>query len=288
MQEGDIQIKGYPLRLPLDVLLVFTANPEDYTARGKIITPLKDRIGVEIRTHYPSTLEEGMTITQQEAWVGRDSGRKIEVPAYLREVVEEIAFQARDDKRVDRRSGVSQRLPITTLESVVSNAEQRATRVGEKNSSARVADIYAALPAITGKLELEYEGELKGADTIARELIRTAVGRVFSKHFPEVNFQPVIQWFELGGELKLPELATTAERCQQLSKIQGLMEHIGRLGVTDRKDAGGVAGAAEMILEGLWAHRRIGRSEERGYFAEKPRQPEPRETPSRSPRRQYN
>src|SRR6266404_5822859 len=274
--------------VPRDVLLVFTANPEDYTARGKIITPLKDRIGAEIRTHYPSTLDEGMTITQQEAWVARDSGRKIEVPAYLREVVEEIAFQARDDKRVDRRSGVSQRLPITTLESVVSNAEQRATRVGEKNSFARVADIYAALPAITGKLELEYEGELKGADTIARELIRTAVGRVFSKHFPEVSFQPVIQWFELGGELKLPELASTAERCQQLSKIQGLLEHIARLGVNDRKDAGAVAGAAEMILEGLWAHRRIGRSEERGYFAEKPRQPEPRETPSRSPRRQYN
>jgi magnesium chelatase subunit I len=288
MQEGDIQIKGYPLRLPLDVLLVFTANPEDYTARGKIITPLKDRIGAEIRTHYPSTLDEGMTITQQEAWVARDSGRKIDVPSYLREVVEEIAFQARDDKRVDRRSGVSQRLPITTLESVVSNAEQRATRVGEKNSFARVADIYAALPAITGKLELEYEGELKGADTIARELIRTAVGRVFSKHFPEVSFQPVIQWFELGGELKLPELATTAERCQQLSKIQGLLEHIARLGVTDRKDAGAVAGAAEMILEGLWAHRRIGRSEERGYFAEKPRQPEPRETVNRPPRRQYN
>ncbi|HLZ92440.1 MAG TPA: hypothetical protein VKQ28_12040 [Candidatus Acidoferrum sp.] len=288
MQEGDIQIKGYPLRLPLDVLLVFTANPEDYTARGKIITPLKDRIGAEIRTHYPSTLEEGMTITQQEAWVARDSARKMEVPAYLREIVEEIAFQAREDKRVDRRSGVSQRLPITTLESVVSNAEQRATRVGEKNSFARVADIYAALPAITGKLELEYEGELKGADTIARELIRTAVGRVFSKHFPEVNFQPVIQWFELGGELKLPELASTAERCQQLSKIQGILEHVSRLGVTDRKDAGAVAAAAEMILEGLWAHRRIGRSEERGYFAEKPRQPEPRESQNRPPRRQYN
>src|ERR1700693_5809690 len=223
MQEGDIQIKGYPLRLPLDVLLVFTANPEDYTARGKIITPLKDRIGAEIRTHYPSTVAEGMAITRQEAWVGRDSGRRIDVPDYLREVIEEMAFQARADKRVARRSGVSQRLPITTLESVVSNAEQRATRTGEKSAVARVADIYAALPAITGKLELEYEGELKGADTIARELIRTAVGRVFSKHFQEANFQPVIQWFELGGELKLPELATTADRCQQLSRIQGLL-----------------------------------------------------------------
>jgi magnesium chelatase subunit I len=288
MQEGDIQIKGYPLRLPLDVLLVFTANPEDYTARGKIITPLKDRIGAEIRTHYPSSVAEGMTITHQEAWVGRDAGRKIEVPEYLREVVEEIAFQAREDKRVDRRSGVSQRLPITTLESVVSNAEQRAVRTGEKTGVARVADLYAALPAITGKLELEYEGELKGADTIARELIRTAVGRVFSKRFPEVSFQPVTQWFELGGELKLPELATTAERCRQLSSIQGVLEHIDRLGVTDRKDAGAVAAAAEMILEGLWAHRRIGRSEERGYFAEKPRPQESRETPQGRPRRQFN
>jgi magnesium chelatase subunit I len=161
-------------------------------------------------------------------------------------------------------------------------------RIGEKTGVARVADIYAALPAITGKLELEYEGELKGADTIARELIRTAVGRVFSKHFPEVSFQPVIQWFELGGELKLPELATTAERCRQLSNIQGVLEHIGRLGVNDRKESGAVAAAAEMILEGLWAHRRIGRSEERGYYAEKPRQPEQRETPPNRPRRQFN
>jgi magnesium chelatase subunit I len=288
MQEGDIQIKGYPLRLPLDVLLVFTANPEDYTARGKIITPLKDRIGAEVRTHYPATIEEGMTITAQEAWVGRDSGKKIEVPQYLRQVVEEIAFQAREDKRVDRRSGVSQRLPITTLESLISSAEQRAARTGEKSVVARVADVYAALPAITGKLELEYEGELKGADTIARELIRTAVGRVFSKHFTDVNFQPVIQWFELGGELKLPELTTTGERHQQLSKIHGLMEHVGKLGVQDRKDAGHAAAAAEMILEGLWAHRRIGRSEERGYYAEKPRVTEPRETPGRPPRRQFN
>jgi magnesium chelatase subunit I len=291
MQEGDIQIKGYPLRLPLDVLLVFTANPEDYTARGKIITPLKDRIGAEIRTHYASTLEEGMTITQQEAWVARDSARKVDVPPYLRQVIEEIAFQAREDKRVDRRSGVSQRLPITTLESVVSSAEQRAARTGEKSVVARVADVYAALPAITGKMELEYEGELKGADTIARELIRTAVGRVFSKHFSDVNFQSVIQWFELGGELKLPDLASTSQRFQQLSRIQGLMEHVGHLGVQDRKDAGASSAAAEMILEGLWAHRRIGRSEERGFYAEKPRQPEPRdprEGVPRPPRRQFN
>jgi magnesium chelatase subunit I len=288
MQEGDIQIKGYPLRLPLDVLLVFTANPEDYTARGKIITPLKDRIGAEVRTHYPSTVDEGIAITKQEAWVARDPSRTVDVPGYLRETVEEIAFQAREDKRVDRRSGVSQRLPITTLESVVSNAEQRAVRAHEKNAVARVADIYAALPAITGKLELEYEGELKGGDTIARELIRAAVGKVFSKYFGDVNFQPVVQWFELGGELKLPENATTSERYRQLAGIQGLVEHVGKLGVSDRKDAGAVVAAAEMILEGLWAHRRISRTEERGYFAEKQRQQETRETPNRPPRRNFN
>ena len=287
MQEGDIQIKGYPLRLPLDVLLVFSANPEDYTARGKIITPLKDRIGAEIRTHYPASVEEGMTITNQEAWTARDAGINVEVPDYLREVVEEIAFQAREDKRVDRRSGVSQRLPISTMESLVSSAEQHSARVGEKCSVARIADLYAALPSITGKMELEYEGELKGAEVIARELIRTAIGRVFSKHFPDVSFQPVVQWFENGGELKIPDLITTSQRCQQLCKVQGLMDNIGKLGASNRKDEGHAAAAAEMILEGLWAHRRIGRSEERGFYAEKQRQPEPRESVSR-PRRNYN
>src|ERR1700688_4737571 len=287
MQEGDIQIKGYPLRLPLDVLLVFSANPEDYTARGKIITPLKDRIGAEIRTHYPSTVEEGIAITTQEAWTARDSGISVEVPDYLREVVEEIAFQAREDKRVDRRSGVSQRLPISTLESLVSSTEQHAARASERHAVARVADLYAALPSITGKMELEYEGELKGAEVIARELIRTAVGRVFTKYFGEVNFQPVIQWFELGGELKIPDLISTAQRHQQLAKVQGLMEHVAKLGVTNRKDEAHAAAAAEMILEGLWAHRRIGRSEERGFYAEKQRAPEPRESVTR-PRRNYN
>ena len=290
MQEGDIQIKGYPLRLPLDVLLVFTANPEDYTARGKIITPLKDRLGAEVRTHYPTSIQEGMTITGQEAWIERDSDIKVEVPDYLREVIEEIAFQAREDKRVDRRSGVSQRLPISTLESVVSSAEQRAARIGEASAVARVADIYAAIPAVTGKLELEYEGELKGAETIARELIRSAIGRVFSKHFSEISFQPVIQWFEAGGELKIPDLASTSQRYQQLAKIQCLLDHAARLGVANRKEEAAAAAAGEMILEGLWAHRRIGRSEERGFYADKPhRPPEPREreNPNR-PRRNYN
>src|SRR5450631_2604185 len=182
MQEGDVQIKGYPIRLPLDVALVFSANPEDYTARGKIITPLKDRIGSEIRTHYPATVEEGIAITEQEAWTRRPlqgqeqrDGSRLHIPKYVQEVIERIAFAARDDKKIDKRSGVSQRLPISAIENVVSNAERRALNHQEKFIVPRVSDIYAALPAITGKLELEYEGEMKGADQVSRELIRTAV-----------------------------------------------------------------------------------------------------------------
>src|SRR5947208_4257819 len=186
MQEGDVQIKGYPIRLPLDVGLVFTANPEDYTARGKIITPLKDRIGSEVRTHYPATVDEGIAITTQEAWIQRD-GMRLHVPKYIHEVIERIAFVAREDKKIDKRSGVSQRLPISATENVISNAERRALAHQENVIVPRISDIYAALPAITGKLELEYEGEMKGADFVSRELIRTAVAKAFDTHLHGVN-----------------------------------------------------------------------------------------------------
>jgi magnesium chelatase subunit I len=278
--------------MALDVLLVFTANPEDYTARGKIITPLKDRIGSEIRTHYPATIAEGMSITAQESWTQRDGKRRIEMPAYIREIVEEVAFQARDDKRVDRRSGVSQRLPISTLENVLSSAEQRAVRSRDSAVVARVADIYAAIPAMTGKFELEYEGEMRGAENIARELIRAAVGKTFTKYFANVNFQPVVQWFEMGGELKVPANASSSELLGQLKKIQGLFDHLEALNVHSKDDAAIQTSAAEFILEGLWAHKRISRSEERGYFAEARKTPEPQNprepTGGRRPQRQFN
>src|SRR4051812_29169839 len=182
MQEGDVQIKGYPVRLPLDIALIFSANPEDYTARGKIITPLKDRIGSEIRTHYPATVEEGIAITAQEAWTRRN-GNKMHLPQYVQQVIERIAFAARDDKKIDKRSGVSQRLPISAMENVISNAERRAIRNREKLVVPRISDIYAALPAITGKLELEYEGEMKGADFVGRELIRAAIAKTYDEYF---------------------------------------------------------------------------------------------------------
>src|SRR3954451_19872107 len=276
MQEGDVQIKGYPLRLPLDVALVFTANPEDYTARGKIVTPLKDRIGSEIRTHYPGTLEEGISITEQEAWLRRD-GLELHVPKYVREVVERVAFLAREDKKIDKRSGVSQRLPISVLENVISNAERRALRNSERMIVPRIGDIYAALPSITGKLELEYEGEMRGADIVARELIRTAVAKTYDTYFKDLNMQQVVQWFELGGEIKLSDTASAHEVLEGLKNIQGLTDKLAPVGIKSKEKPEVLVSAAEFVLEGLHAHRRIGRSEERVFGAEK--QPKRQERP---------
>jgi magnesium chelatase subunit I len=162
-------------------------------------------------------------------------------------------------------------------------------RTRDASAVARVSDVYAAIPAMTGKFELEYEGELRGADNIARELIRAAVGKTFTRYFSEVNFQPTVQWFELGGELKVPAQASSQELLTQLKKIPGVLEHVDILGVRPKDDPSAVTSAAEFILEGLWSHKRINRSEERGYFADPRKAPEPREGPGgRTPRRQFN
>ncbi len=205
MQEGDVQIKGFPIRLPLDILLVFSANPEDYTARGKIITPLKDRIGSEIKTHYPHRLDEGIRITLQESWTNRKLNKELLIPEYIREVVEGIAFHGRQDSRIDKRSGISQRVPISCLENTISNAERRATLAREKKVVLRIADIYASITAITGKLEMEYEGQLRGEENVARELIEASVLNAFVKRFPNGDFDRIVQWFNLGGQVKVTD-----------------------------------------------------------------------------------
>src|SRR5262249_51437002 len=170
------------------------------------ITPLKDRIGSEIRTHYPVTRHQAIEITRQEAWTERTHPHaELQVPDFVREIVEEVAFQAREDQKIGQRAGVSQRLPISLLENVVSNAERRALATGESLAVPRVTDIYAAIPAITGKFELEYEGELKGADNVARELIRGAVSTVFDGRFPGGDFRQIIDWFDLGGSLQVDD-----------------------------------------------------------------------------------
>ena len=265
LQEGDVQIKGYPVRLPLDVCLVFTANPEDYTARGKIITPLKDRIGSEIRTHYPATIEQGVAITQQEAWT--DRGIELRVPRFIREVAEGVAFAARRDKKIDKRSGVSQRLPISALENAVSNAECRALLRKEKVVVPRVSDLYAALPSLTGKFELEYEGELMGADNVARELIRASVGDSFSVYLGSADLRPVVSFFENGGNLKVRDDASGEDVVKQLKAVPGLFDHLHFLGANPGDPAPLLASAAEFVLEGLYAQKKIGRSDDRGFMA---------------------
>jgi magnesium chelatase subunit I len=278
LQEGDIQIKGYPVRLPLDLMLVFTANPEDYTARGKIITPLKDRIGSEVRTHYPVTREHARAITSQEAWVRR--GCAVDVPDFVRDVVEELAFQARAERRIDKRSGVSQRLPITVLENVVSNAERRALVRDETPIVPRVTDVYAALPSITGKFELEYEGELKGADVLAREIIRGAVGNVFSERLGQADSRRVVEWFELGGSLAYDDLTPASEVLDKAREVQGLVELAGEAGIGSSPSPPLLAAAVDLVLEGLYSLKKIGRSEERGFHAaEQVRRPQPRTEP---------
>ncbi len=274
LQEGDVQIKGYPVRLPLDVMIVFTANPEDYTARGKIITPLKDRIGAEIRTHYMNSRVEAMQITSQEAWVSR--GGAIEVPQFVREVVEEVAFQARRERRVDKRSGVSQRLPISVLETVVSNAERRALASGESPVVARVTDIYAALPSMTGKFELEYEGELKGADVVARDLVRGAVQTVFDGYFPDAPMKAVCRWFDQGGSLSLSDQTTAAAMVEQAGQVPDLIDSVHHAGVEPGAPAPLVAAGIDFVLEGLCSQKRISRNDEGAYHGTEPvRRPQP-------------
>ena len=268
MQEGDVQIKGYPVRMPLDVMLVFSANPEDYTARGKIITPLKDRIGTEITTHYPTEIQIAVEITRQEAWVTRDGLKdRLHVPDFIREVVEQIAFEARDDSRVDKHSGVSQRMPITVIESVISNAERRALLTEEEEIVPRISDIYAATPSMTGKMELEYEGEQIGAGRIAKDLIKRAAGEIFEGYFVGIDFAQTVQWFDQGNNLRLADTAS-AEECKAL--LEAVPELIDTALIPfDFKKANQakVVAACELVLEGLYAENKISRNEEGGYSA---------------------
>ena len=269
MQEGDVQIKGFPVRLPLDVMLVFSANPEDYTARGKIITPLKDRIGAEIQTHYPKNLELGVAITKQEAWTTRDLGAdfSLEIPDFIAEIIEQIAFEARDDQRIDKRSGVSQRFPISALESVVSNAERRALMTEETEIVPRISDIYAALPSMTGKMELEYEGEQLGAQRLTKELIKKACGQIFEGFFLGIDFAPAVRWFDEGGKLLLSDTASAAEGVMLLESVPELIESTLVPLEFGREDKAKLVSACEFVLEGLYAQNKISRNEEGGYEA---------------------
>ena len=269
MQEGDVQIKGYPIRLPLDVLICFTANPEDYTARGKIITPLKDRIGSEVMTHYPESVELGMAITQQEAWANR-GGLPVRVPDFISEVIERIAFEARTDKRIDKRSGVSQRMPISVLENAISNAERRSLLTGECDVVPRISDIYSALPAITGKIELEYEGELVGGHAIAHELIRRAADATMHERAGSLNTDDMVMWFDQGNALQVDGDVSSGAMVEGFQRIPGLLEVVYESGLGESGDASVVAAASELVLEALVARKKISRSDTGQYGRAQP------------------
>jgi len=269
MQEGDVQIKGYPVRLPLDVMLVFSANPEDYTARGKIITPLKDRIGSEIQTHYPRDVQLSAQITKQEAWTKREGFEDfaVEIPDFITETIEQMAFEARDDQRIDKRSGVSQRFSITALESAVSNAERRALITGEQAIVPRISDIYAALPAMTGKMELEYEGEQIGAQRIAKDLIKRACGVIFEGFFLGIDFTPTVKWFDEGNKLLLSDTASAEEGVILLTSVPQLIESTLISLEFDANQEAKLVSACEFVLEGLYAQNKISRNEDGGFEA---------------------
>lgn len=239
MEEKDIQIRGFPVRLPLDVALVFTANPEDYTNRGNIITPLKDRIDAQILTHYPESVEESMQITRQEAWA--DRGTNITVMPLLQLLVEQIAMEARQSDFVDKASGVSARMGISLLETLYSIAEMRSYVTGEANATARVSDLYQAITALTGKIELVHKGEQEGITNVAIHLIGKAVKEVFNSRYVAGHkkgrerksdltaFQAIVDWFEAGNTLELDNLMTHAEYAKVLNSVGGLRDVVRKL-----------------------------------------------------------
>jgi magnesium chelatase subunit I len=247
LQEGDIQIRGFKFRFPLDVQFVFTANPEDYTNRGSIITPLKDRIQSQIFTHYPESIEVGRAITLQEVNLSPFQQKSIMVPELIERLIEQIAVEARSNEFVDEKSGVSARLPISVYETVVSAVERRMLINGEKEGVARMGDLQAAIPAIVGKIEMVYEGEQEGAVNVAHKLISSAVRTMAPQYFPDFEhvrdkqhpeirnkYITVMSWFEKGNELDLINDASEKDYVSGLNAIKGLKDAI-KVGKTDNK-----------------------------------------------------
>ena len=268
LEERDLQIRGFPIRLHLDIIMLFTANPEDYTNRGNIITPLKDRIASQVITHYPDSIEDAMKITAREASL--DRSMEIAIPRFFREIIEEIAVQARASEHVDQTSGVSARLPISAIELLVSNVERRALMTGEQNPAPRLCDLFALMPAVTGKLELVYEGEQEGASIVADRLIGRAVKQVFLNYFPPVHderkgessageplYETVQAWFRQGNTVEITDQGNGSNNGSHLNEVSGLNELVEKY--MPAENAQERAAAKELILEGLHQHSVLSR-----------------------------
>jgi len=269
MQERDIQIRGFNIRIPLDVSIYFSANPEDYTNRGNIITPLKDRIDSQIITHYPRSIEIGMRITDQEAWTDRNNHIEIEMPRFIREVVEETAVFARDSEYVDQKSGVSARMTITEIENIISNAERRAYANNEKKVTVRITDLYNALPALTGKLELVYEGEQEGAINVAKLLVGKAINKVFKAYFPDPLhkdregknvYTPVTEWFANNNKVDITDTMSAKDFSKALQKVNGLQKIVDQYAPKGTNEEVKLS-LMEFVLEGLHQHSMVGKDD---------------------------
>ncbi|MBT8205471.1 MAG: sigma 54-interacting transcriptional regulator [Eudoraea sp.] len=265
LQEGDIQIRGFKLRLPLDVQFVFTANPEDYTNRGSIVTPLKDRIGSQILTHYPEEIPTARRITEQEAQLDKRQTAAVHVPELAKDLLEQISFEARKSEYVDIKSGVSARTSITAYENLLSTAERRLLNSGEDKTTIRLSDFMGVIPAITGKIELVYEGEQEGADTVAIHLLEEAIKTLFPDYFPGIKklehkdedspYDELINWFFNGEGFELMDEANEEEYTRQLEGIRPLKALLKKyqpdIPVQDRYFL------MEFLLWGLVVHKKL-------------------------------
>jgi len=268
LEERDLQIRGFPVRIPLDVLMVFSANPEDYTNRGSIITPLKDRISSQILTHYPPDVNVAADITRQEAWIERDVPNVV-IPDDIRLLIEEISFAARDSDLIDQSSGVSARVAISAVELLASNLERRALATRDNPVYPRLCDLHMLLPAITGKVEMVYEGEQQGAEVVARRLIGQAVKKAFDARFPEVGketsggeedrgpYARIIRWFADGNAVTISDEQPFADYEAEIFRVPGLQDLASRQGKSREERAL----AAEMVLEGLHQHLKLARQD---------------------------
>ena len=262
MEEKDVQIKGYKIRLPLDVVIVASANPEDYTSRGRIITPLKDRFDVQIRTHYPKTLDDELTIMEQEATPVASRSRKVEVPKFLKEILGHLTFEARKSNDINQSSGVSVRVTINNYETLISNAEKRALRCKENEIVPRVSDLHCILASTSGKIEMEYVGEDKKEDELVEKLLNRSIVKVFDQYFSLNSLHKVVEYFNSGWGVEVSDQMASQDYLEDIKQIPGLKEAIRTLGIQESPSL--MASATEFVLEGLHLHQKLNKEIEGG------------------------
>lgn len=262
MEEKDVQIKGYKVRLPLDVVIVASANPEDYTSRGRIITPLKDRFDVQIRTHYPKTLQHEIVIMEQEAAPIDRRSRRVEVPGFMKEILAHLTFEARKSNEINQSSGVSVRVTINNYESLISNAEKRALRCKENEIVPRISDLHAVLASTGGKIEMEYVGEDKKEDELIEKLLNRSIMKVFDQYFSLNSLQKVVEYFNSGWGVEVSDQMQSQDYLEGIKEIPGLKEAIRSLGIQESPSL--MACATEFVLEGLHLHQKLNKEIEGG------------------------